>query len=678
MSRVKEVTKIKKRDGRVVPFEERKIADAIFKAAQSVGGRNRKLAGELGSKVTKLLNQRFDGRTIPNVEQVQDLVEKVLVEEGHAKTSKAYILYRDQHARIRELRRFIDSDQLIEGYLSKLDWRVKENSNMTFSLQGLNNHVASAVSSHYWLHKIYPPEVRNAHLSKDFHIHDLQLLSAYCTGWDLRDLLLLGFGGVSGKIESAPPKHLRSALGQAVNFLYTLQGEVAGAVAFSNFDTYLAPFIRYGGLTYPEVKQCMQEFLFNMNVPTRVGFQTPFSNITLDLTVPRNVKDDPVIIGGKLQDKTYGEFQKEMDMFNQAFGEVMLAGDSKGRVFSFPIPTINITRDFNWRKKEWRPLWEMTVKYGTPYFANFVNSDMSPDDARSMCCRLKIDNRELRKRGGGLFGANPLTGSCGVTTVNMPRLGYLSRDKKEFFRRLEKIMAIARKSLQIKREILERFTEEGLYPYSRHYLRKVKEGFGEYWRNHFNTIGLLGMNEACLNLLGTTIASQRGHRFALQTLRFMREKLMDYQNEEDQLYNLEATPGEGTAYNFAKHDKERYPKIIVANERAYRKRAKPYYTNSTHLPVGFTDDLFEALDHQDDLQKLYSGGTVIHGFIGEKLPNITAAKKLVKTVAYNYELPYFSITPTFSICPKHGYLAGEHKYCPKCDVEIGYVEKAKS
>jgi len=678
MPRVKKVTQIKKRDGRVVAFEEKKIAAAIFKAAQSVGGRNRKLAGELGSKVTKLLNQRFDDRTIPNVEQVQDLVEKVLIEEGHAKTSKAYILYRDQHARIRELRRFIDSDQLIEGYLSKLDWRVKENSNMTFSLQGLNNHVASAVSSHYWLHKIYPPEVRNVHLSKDFHIHDLQLLSAYCTGWDLRDLLLLGFGGVSGKIESAPPKHLRTALGQAVNFLYTLQGEVAGAVAFSNLDTYLAPFIRYGGLTYSEVKQCIQEFLFNMNVPTRVGFQTPFSNITLDLTVPRNIQNDPVIIGGKFQDKTYGKFQKEMDMFNQAFGEVMLAGDSKGRVFSFPIPTINITPDFNWRKKEWRPLWEMTVKYGTPYFANFVNSDMKPEDARSMCCRLKIDNRELRKRGGGLFGANPLTGSIGVTTINMPRLGYLSRDKKEFFRRLEKVMAIARKSLQIKRETLERFTEEGLYPYSRHYLRKVKEGFGEYWRNHFNTIGLLGMNEACLNFLGTTIASQRGHRFALETLRFMREKLMDYQNEEDQLYNLEATPGEGTTYNFAKHDKERYPKIVVANERAYRKGAKPYYTNSTHLPVGFTDDLFEALDHQDDLQKLYSGGTVIHGFIGEKLPNITAAKRLVKTIAYKYELPYFSITPTFSICPKHGYLAGEHEYCPKCDAEMGYVEKAKS
>ena len=1165
MAKQKQVTKIKKRDGRIVPFEVEKIATAIFKAAQAVGGRDRLLARSLALKVASLLNEQFDGHTVPNVEQVQDFVEKVLIEEGHAKTAKAFILYRDQHARLRDLRKFIDSDQLIEGYLSQLDWRVRENSNMTFSLQGLNNHVASAVSSHYWLHKIYPSEVRDAHLNRDLHIHDLQLLSAYCTGWDLQDLLLRGFGGVSGKIESTPPKHLRAALGQVVNFFYTVQGEIAGAVAFSNFDTYLAPFIHYDKLNYSEVKQCLQEFMFNMNVPTRVGFQcmsedtevlsqmgwkkyneirvgekittfnlgngcleylpvkkifakeyqgkmynlknritdqlispehrvvrrfdsesyvlekiekvlgskspciipvfsgknpqgenniksnedigksenwkdvcikeikevqykgiiwcpntknetviarrkgkvfitgnTPFTNITLDLTVPSNVKNDPVVIGGKLQKENYGAFQKEMDIFNQVFGEVMLEGDAHGRVFSFPIPTINITRNFSWGKKEWRPIWEMTAKYGVPYFANFVNSEMSPDDARSMCplagdekvlikssrgrnleysqirniyegnshqekyeiyadgkfvqgkfnkftdqkmlaiilenghqvkmstehlnfvltgqkdaetvlpakavtpgmylpyslrpyygeggnkdlgyfvgafagdgsfdrdqtvvfslekkfkakvieklaniakyyfgahasivkdkksqlvtlnihsaaavglcrdfvedkargkhyrsrlfgmslefrkgvlaghydtdggnrnriytsswkmvetlnmlaatlgtttsiykderlgrlglepnfavlvyrlnrknygnlwfkengrlwmrikqvkkitnntaycfevergkpvftigttgilthnCRLRLDNRELRKRGGGLFGANPLTGSIGVVTINLPRLGYLAKNREDFFKRLEKVMAIAAESLWIKREVLERFTKEGLYPYCRHYLDKIKAGFNEYWRNHFNTIGLLGMNEAALNLLKTPITSRSGHKFALDTLRFMREKLMDYQNKENQLYNLEATPGEGTSYSFAKQDKETYPKIIVANEKACQKGAKPYYTNSTHLPVNFTDDFFEALDRQDDLQSLYTGGTVLHGFLGERLPNITAVKKLVKKIAYQYHLPYFTLTPTFSICPKHGYLAGECEYCPKCDAEIGY------
>ncbi|MFA4880571.1 MAG: ribonucleoside triphosphate reductase [Candidatus Doudnabacteria bacterium] len=992
MAKTKQVREIKKRDGRIVPFEPEKVATAIFKAAQAVGGRNRALARQLAAKVVILLNEKFDGHTIPSVEQIQDLVEKVLIEEGHAKTAKAYILYRDQHARLRDLRKFIDSDELMEGYLSQVDWRVRENSNMTFSLQGLNNHVASSVSSHYWLHKIYPPEVRDAHLNRDFHIHDLQLLSAYCTGWDLRDLLMRGFGGVSGKIESHPPKHLRAALGQIVNFFYTVQGEIAGAVAFSNFDTYLAPFIRYDDLSYGDIKQCLQEFLFNMNVPTRVGFQclsgdteiltsegwrgysevkagdeiktfnlknsqleekkvtsvfkrqyqgvmynlknriqdqlishghrvvrklfsnggyvlepieailklkspfiipvagknanldakvsddqiqllawvisegsierpgkrrccyrvsiyqskfqnranyneiinllkhfklhyseyltaslggevqrmrmdaessrvihkwfgtkenihfipaclqdlserqarlfldtylkadgfegckiattdldlldqlqiilvqagygftvmtrkptigqkdiyvlriikhpetyiarvkkvnyhgviwsvhtenetviarrkgkvfitgnTPFTNITLDLTIPANIKNEPVVIGGKLKDETYGRFQKEMDFFNRAFGETMLEGDAKGRVFSFPIPTINITRDFQWGKREWNPLWEVTAKYGVPYFANFVNSDMSPDDARSMCCRLRLDNRELRKRGGGLFGANPLTGSIGVVTINMPRLGYIAKDKEDFFKRLGKIMAVARKSLQVKREALEQFTEGGLYPYCRHYLDKIKESFGEYWRNHFNTIGLLGMNEACLNLLKTSLSTNKGHKFAKETLVFMRERLMDYQNEENQLYNLEATPAEGTSYNFAKYDKEKYPKIIVANERAYQAGAKPYYTNSTHLPVNFSDDLFEALDCQDDLQSLYTGGTVLHGFIGERLPNITAVKSLVKKVCHRYHLPYFTLTPTFSICPKHGYIAGEHEYCPKCDAEIGYT-----
>ena len=670
------ITQIRKRDGRIVDFDQGKITEAIWHAAQSVGGKDKETAIKLSDIVIDRLSEKFHSRSIPAVEEIQDMVEKVLVENGHVKTVRAFILYREQHARMRDFRSLVDSDELMEGYLQKLDWRVNENANMSYSLQGLNNYVAAAISSNYWLNKVYPKEVREAHVNADMHIHDLQLLSAYCCGWDLKDLLVRGFGGVVSKIESRPPKHFRTALGQVTNFFYTLQGETAGAQAFSNFDTLLAPFIKYDKLSFEDVKQCLQEFLFNMNVPTRVGFQTPFTNITMDLVVPSTFTDEAVIINGIPQKETYKEFQNELDMFNKAFAELMMEGDAKGRVFSFPIPTYNISKDFSWNGPVVDTIMEMTAKYGIPYFANFVNSDMRPEDARSMCCRLRLDNRELRKRGGGLFGANPLTGSIGVVTINMPRLGYSSKTKTEFFEKLENLMVIARKSLEIKREILEKFTDSGLYPYSKHYLANVKKRFGAYWKNHFNTIGLLGVNEASLNLIGKNIIDPEGHAFAGEILDFMREKLMDYQNETNNLFNLEATPGEGTSYRFARKDKELYPDIICANEEAVRNNnSDPYYTNSTHLPVDFTDDLFEALRLQDDLQCKYTGGTVLHGFLGERMPSIESTKTLIKKIAESFRLPYYTITPTFSICPKHGYLSGEHEFCPVCDDEMGYEEE---
>ncbi|ACL69858.1 ribonucleoside triphosphate reductase [Halothermothrix orenii] len=673
------VGKIKKRDGRLVPFKHEKIKNAVMKAAQAVG---RNDVEEIGEEITReiisYLNIFFKDEGVPTVEQVQDLVEKVLIEKGYAETAKAYILYREQHAKLRNTKKlFSDAINTINRYLDKSDWKVNENSNMGFSLQGLNNHISSEITAQYWLQEIYPKEVREHHLNGDLHIHDLSNLSVYCCGWDLQDLLLTGFGGVSTKVESKPPKHFRTALGQIVNFFYTLQGEAAGAQAFANFDTYLAPFIYYDNLSYKDVKQAMQEFIYNMNVPTRVGFQTPFTNITMDLTPSPAIADQPAIIGGKPMDKTLGEFQKEMDMLNRAFAEVMLEGDAKGRVFSFPIPTYNITSDFNWDNPVLEPIWEMTAKYGIPYFSNFINSDMNPEDARSMCCRLRLDNRELRKRGGGLFGANPMTGSIGVVTINMPRIGYLSSNKEEFMQRVFHLMDIARKSLEIKRKVLEKLTESGLYPYSKFYLRDIKKRFDNYWQNHFNTIGLNGMNEAIINFIGKDIGSQKGREFALEIMDRMRERLVKYQEETGQLYNLEATPAEGTSYRFARLDKERFSDIITANEERVRnENADPYYTNSTHLPVGYTDDIFTALKLQDPLQTRYTGGTVFHGFIGEKLPSTTSTKLLVRRIAENFKLPYYTITPTFSICPIHGYLPGEHEYCPKCDAEIGYkVEK---
>jgi ribonucleoside-triphosphate reductase len=981
------VEKIRKRDGRIVNFEKEKIIEAIWKAAKSVGGEDRSKAEKLGETVIRDIDHRFESR-IPNVEEVQDIVEKILIEEGHAKTAKAYILYRKSHQDLRDVRAIFDTIEVVENYVGEKDWAVKENSNMSFSLQGLNNYIAEKIVKNYWLRRIYPEAIRIAHENVDIHVHDLGTLGPYCVGWDLKDLLMVGFGGVGKKVQCAPPKRLRTALGQAVNFMYTLQHEAAGAQAFSNFDTLLAPFIYYDNLTYKEVKQCLQEFLFNMNVPTRVGCQclsedtkiltpngwkmhnevkmgetiytfniskkriekkkirhifakkysgvmynlinrsqnqlispnhrvvrqvfntdkfvlepieevlklsspiaipvladnlnkdiklsdkqikliawvisegsiekngsyrvsiyqkkgknykeikylldsfnfeyseretkslgtcnvirlkpssskvihkwlggkikkipsdfynlskrqarifletyingdgwrekyrnritttdenfldflkaisvlagfnfnvktvkprgiskklryvltltevktdyiqkirkidysgiiwsvntenetviaerkgqvfitgnTPFTNITIDLKIPNYMKNEPVIIGGRLMDKTYGEFQEQANTFNQAFAEVMMEGDAKGRVFTFPIPTYNITKDFDWDNPEYDIIWEMTSKYGIPYFSNFINSDMNPEDARSMCCRLRLDQTELRKRGGGLFGANPLTGSIGVVTINLARLGFTSANEKEFFEKLEELMDLAKESLEIKRKAIENFTIQGLYPYSKYYLRNVHKRFGQYWKNHFATIGLLGMNEGITNFMeNEDISTERGKDFALRVLDFMREKLEEYQKETGNIYNLEATPGEGTTYRFARADKKRFPKIKVANEKNIALGAKPYYTNSTHLPVNFTDDLFKALELQDPLQTKYTGGTVFHGFIGEKLDK-QAVKLLVKKIAESFKLPYFTITPTFSICPVHGYLAGEHEYCPKCEPISDIQEK---
>ena len=650
---------IRKRDGRLVAFEEQNIISAIQKTVKAVGGSDMQQVSDIGRQVVGILEVIYKDGRIPTVENVQDLVEKILIENGHAKTAKAYILYRQQHASLRETRAIIkESIESMDSYLTQEDWRVNENANMGYSLQGLNNHIASNVTSNYWLNKIYPHYVADAHRDGDFHIHDLGMLSVYCCGWDLKDLLLKGFSGAYGKVQSAPPKHFRTALGQIVNFFYTLQGEAAGAQAFANFDTLLAPFIRYDGLSYQEVRQSMQEFIFNMNVPTRVGFQTPFTNVTLDLAPPRDVGKEAIVIGGQLMEATYADFQEEMDLFNRAFCEVMMEGDASGRIFSFPIPTVNITSELDWDSPRFKPVWEMTAKYGIPYFSNFINSDMDPEDARSMCCRLRLDNRELRRRGGGLFGSNPLTGSIGVVTLNLPRAAYQAEDVDGFFARISDLMRIAYESFEIKRKQLERLTEEGLYPYSRFYLQGIRERSGRFWDNHFSTIGLLGMNEAMLNLVGKGIETPEGKSLSVRTLQFMRSQLETYQEETGHLYNLEATPAEGTSFRLARADKTRYPDIITAGD------AEPYYTNSTQLPVGTTDDIFQALTHQDSLQTLYTGGTVFHGFLGERLEDWQSARLMVRRIAENFHLPYFTLSPTFTICPVHGYISGEHFDCP--------------
>ncbi len=674
-------TKIVKRNGRAEDFDPHKITTAIAKAGQVTGEFEMDMAQKLTMRVVNIAQQIYADS--PTVEAIQDIVEDVLLSSPYRKTAKAYIIYRQQHAEIREIASQFNTD-LVDKYLDQHDWRVNENSNMAYSLQGLNHYLSSEVSKVYWLNRIYPTVIKEAHQRGDFHIHDLGLLSVYCVGWDLQDLLTVGFKGVTGKMESKPPKHFRSALGQIVNFFYTLQGEAAGAQAFSNFDTLLAPFIRYDKLTYDEVKQALQEFIFNVNVPTRVGFQTPFTNITMDLTVPSYYKDQGVIIGGVVQKETYGEFTTELDMFNKAFLEVMLAGDAKGRVFTFPIPTYNMTKDFNWENPNLELLWKMTAKYGIPYFSNFINSDMNPEDARSMCCRLRLDNRELRSRGGGLFGASPLTGSIGVVTINLPRIAYTTSSESEFLLQLQQIMDLAKESLEIKRKILEKLTDDNLYPYIKFYLRHIKERFNQYWKNHFSTIGVLGMNEACLNLLGEDIASEKGKAFAIRVLEYIRAALMQYQTETGNIFNLEATPAEGTSYSLAKLDKAKFADIICANEADYQHGHEPFYSNSTHLPVQHTADIFEALDHQDDLQTLYTGGTVLHGFIGERIDNAEGLKQLIRTICTQYRLPYFTITPTFSVCPSCGYLAGEHPKCTRCDCEcevysrvVGYLRPVK-
>jgi ribonucleoside-triphosphate reductase len=657
--------KIKKRDGRIVDFEQEKITNAIFKAITATNQGDGRRSKYLSNRVVQILNRRFKVEEIPSVEETQDIVEEVLILEGLVETAKAYILYREQRRRIRET--VIVAEEAVDRvdqYLDKLDWEVQENANMAFSLQGFNHYGVTYIIKKYWLNRIYPEAIRQAAREEDLHIHNLDTLATYCCGWDLYDLLLKGFGGVFGKVESGPAKHFRSALGQLVNFFYTLQGESAGAQAVSSFDTLLAPFIRHDQLNYSQVKQAIQEFLFNCAIPTRVGFQTPFINVTVDIKPSPILANQPVIIGGQPQKETYGEFQEEMNMFNRAFYEGLIEGDVRGRPFSFPIPTVNITKDFDWEDPNLNPLWEATAKYGVNYFANFIHSDMKPEDVRSMCCRLRLSNKELYKRGGGLFGSYPLTGSIGVVTINLPRIGYLSKTKKEFFERLAKIMDLAKGSLEIKRKALENFMDKGLYPYSRHYLEGIKKMRGQYFGNHFSTIGLIGMNEALLNFIGENIASKRGRKFAIEILDFMRERLIEYQKETGNLYNLEATPGESTAYRLALKDKAKYPDIITTGTKKV-----PYYTNSTQLPVNYTDDVFKAIELQDDLQSRYTGGTVLHLFLGERISDVNTIKNLIKKIFEKFHLPYVTITPTFSICPTHGYVSGEHFTCPKCTIE---------
>jgi len=651
-----------KRDQTLVPFRKEKIVLAIFKAASSVGGSDFAKSEELAKQVVEIAEQKYPNG-IADVEGIQDIVEKVLIENGHAKTAKAYILYREKRRASREANALIGATiDMFTEYLNDRDWQINENANTQKSINGLNNYVREEFTKNYWLHEVYSQDIRNAHQQGDIHIHDLGFFGPYCAGWDLRQLITEGFGGVTSKVESLPPKHLRSLLGQIVNSTFTTQGETAGAQAWSSFDTYLAPFVRYDNLDFKGVKQALQEFIFNLNVPTRVGFQCPFSNLTFDIQAPSTLKDQNVIRAGKLMPETYGEFQKEMDMINMAFCEVMMEGDAKGRVFTFPIPTINVTKNFDWDSPVAEKYMEITAKYGIPYFSNYVNSDLSPEDALSMCCRLRLDTSELRKRGGGLFGSNPLTGSIGVVTVNLPRLAYLSKSESEFFTRLWETMNIAKKSLEIKRKIVEEQTEKGLYPYSAHYLRDVKLKSGSFWFNHFNTIGLIGMNEAIQNLFGREydLTSQFGQQFAVKTLNYMRDVIKDIQEETGHYYNLEATPAEGTAYRLAKHDKERFPDIITAGTN------EPYYSISSQLPVGFTDDIFETLELQDELQSLYTGGTVLHLYLGERVKDTQTTKTLIRKVFNKYRLPYISITPTFSICNEHGYISGEHFDCPIC------------
>jgi len=668
---------IKKRNGVEVPFDAKKITKALAKAGEATGEFGQRQAISLCTRVINVLENLY-ADSVPSVEEVQDVVEEVLLGSSFRKTAKAYIIYRDQHAKMRSITNQMNID-LMDKYLRAEDWRVKENANMGFSLQGLNNYISGELSKAYWTESVYPAEVRKAHDSGEIHIHDLGAMAPYCVGWDLQELLLEGFRGVPGKVAAGPAKHFRAALGQIVNFFYTLQGEAAGAQAFANFDTLLAPFIRYDNLGAKEVKQAMQEFIYNVNVATRVGFQTPFTNITMDMQAPSYLANSHVIIGGKPQAETYGDFQVEMDLLNEAFLDVMAGGDNAGRVFTFPIPTYNITKDLDWDDPRLVKLWEVTAKYGQGYFSNFINSDMNPEDTRSMCCRLRLDNRMLRKRGGGLFAANPLTGSIGVVTINLPRMGFQTECEAEFLERLGETMDIAIKSLSIKRKCVERFTEQGLYPYTQHYLRGIKERNGEFWSNHFSTIGLIGMNEASLNLLGQDIMSEKGAALAATTLNFMRDRLAQAQEDSGCLFNLEATPAEGTSHRLAKADKKACPGIIQAGSGEV-----PYYSNSTQLPVNATDDVFEALDHQDPLQTLYTGGTVFHTYLGERLPSGEAVKRLLKNIFTNYSLPYLTFSPTFSVCPNHGYISGEEVKCSTCGEEtevyarvVGYLRPVK-
>lgn len=650
--------RVKKRDGKIVRFDIKKISEAMEKAFDSVDREScDSILDMLALKVCADFEDKIhDG--IIEVENIQDSVEKVLSDNGFADVAKSYILYRKERERLRNVKNtVIDYKKVVDNYLKVEDWRVKENSTVTYSIGGLILSEAGSITANYWLSEVYDEEISNAHRQADIHIHDLSMLSGYCAGWSLKQLIEEGLGGIPGRITSSPAKHLSTLCNQMVNFLGIMQNEWAGAQAFSSFDTYLAPFVRVDNLSYHEVKQCIQSFIYGVNTPSRWGTQAPFTNITLDWTVPNDLAELPAIVGGKEMNFKYKDCKKEMDMVNKAFLEVMIEGDASGRGFQYPIPTYSITKDFDWSETENNKLlFEMTAKYGTPYFSNYINSDMEPSDVRSMCCRLRLDLRELRKKSGGYFGSGESTGSVGVVTINMPKIAYLSKDEKEFFERLDHLMDIAARSLKIKRTVISNLLEDGLYPYTKRYLGSFE--------NHFSTIGLVGMNEAGLNArwLKKDMTHKETQDFSVKVLNHMRERLSDYQEEYGDLYNLEATPAESTSYRFAKHDKEKFPDIITANEHG-----TPYYTNSTHLPVGYTEDVFTALDIEDKLQTLYTSGTVFHVFLGEKLPTWQSAANLVRKIAENYALPYYTISPTYSICKVHGYIAGEHETCPTCD-----------
>jgi ribonucleoside-triphosphate reductase len=657
------IRSVVKRSGEIESYKRQKIRDAIKQAFAAVKGMedNDEAIDAVTNKVEELIRVMMSGRhpnSIPAIEEIQDLVETALIEQKETAVAKAYIIYRVRHEAMRDAKKLmLDIDSTMDGYLKQSDWRVNENANVNYSLGGLILHNSGSITANYWLKNIYSPDIAAAHRNADFHIHDLSMFSGYCAGWSLRQLIAEGLGGVPDKITSTPAKHLSTLMQQAVNFLGCLQNEWAGAQAFSSFDTYTAPFVKQDNMSDKEIKQCLQSFIFGVNTPSRWGCQAPFTNITLDWTCPADLKDRKAVVDGKETDFCYGDCKNEMDRINRIFIELMLEGDAAGRGFQYPIPTYNITSDFDWNSENASLLFEMTSRYGTPYFQNFVNSDLDPGDVRSMCCRLQLDKRELRKRGGGLFGSDELTGSIGVVTINLPRLGYLAKNKEDFFCRLEALMILAKESLKTKRKAVNRLLDGGLFPYTRRYLRNMD--------NHFNTIGLVGMNECILNFLGrnTTIADKDGQDFALSVLRFMRNKLADFQEETGELFNLEATPAESTSYRLAKHDKQRYPDIITSGT------AEPYYTNSTQLPVMQTEDIFDALDLQQELQSAYTGGTVFHAFIGEAIKDWHVCRDLVKSIACNYHIPYFTISPTFSVCPVHGYLDGEHFFCPVCQEE---------
>lgn len=660
-SETKNVIKsVVKRSGEIAKYDRKKIENAIGKAIQAV---EKHIDPERAEKLTDLVEERIRiqmagnrANSIPAIEEIQDIVESVLIENKEVEVAKAYIIYRARHEAMRDTHSLmLDINSTMDGYLAQSDWRVHENANVNFSLGGLILHNSGTITANYWLNNIYTKEIADAHRHASLHIHDLSMFSGYCAGWSLRQLIQEGLGGVSDKNSSKPASHLSTLVNQMVNFLGVLQNEWAGAQAFSSFDTYLAPFVKKDNLSEKEVHQCMQSYVFGINVPSRWGSQAPFTNITLDWICPEDLKNKKAIVGGKEQNFTYGDCQKEMDMINRHFLEVMKEGDADGRGFGYPIPTYNITKDFDWESENAKMLFEMTGQYGTPYFQNFINSDLNPSDVRSMCCRLRLDKRELRKRGGGLFGSDEFTGSLGVVTINLPQIGYLSKNKDEFYNRLSHLMDLAKQSLCIKRKVIQKLYDGGLYPYTRRYLKTLE--------NHFNTIGLCGMNECCLNFLKVDITNPKGKQFAEEVLDFMRERLQNYQEETGELFNLEATPAESTSYRLAKHDKEQYPQIITSGQK------EPYYTNSTQLPIDFTNDIFEALDHQESLQTRYTGGTVFHTFVGEQLKDWKSTANLIKTIFTNYKIPYLTVSPVYSVCPVHGYLSGTHFECPKCKTE---------